>query len=114
MQSRTLDISKVGSTRGRPRDPTLRTSTDSSDRKARLTDGFCDLALAIFMMDNSTLHLTLGNELAWDCILLLMEKRRFGGIVSAAARWPDVDSRTFLHELASSMLTSWYVVKPPR
>ncbi|THH28349.1 hypothetical protein EUX98_g5846 [Antrodiella citrinella] len=81
-----------------------------SNHHVRLTEGFCDLALAIFMADNATLHATLGNELAWDIIFQLLEKRRYIGVVSAVARWQPNESQLFLHELAASVLKSWTAV----
>jgi len=109
MSGWTLDVSKVGvrPTHGGAYDPPFRSPADLSEQKSRLTEGFCDLVLAVFMADNSTLHATLGNDLAWDCILLLLERRRYVGVLSAVARWPVKDSRLFLQELAASVLKSW-------
>ncbi|KAH8078418.1 hypothetical protein BXZ70DRAFT_1012762 [Cristinia sonorae] len=102
-----LDISRVGLNRTKSKDPLFRGHHDLSDQATRLTDGFCDLVLAIFTQDSSTLHESLGNTLAWDLVLLLLEKKRFKGITSAMERWPSKSCRRFLLELAICMLTSW-------
>ena len=106
---RTLDVSKVGLKRDKSTEKPLRILTDLTDQTRRLTEGFCDLVLAVFTNDNSTLHDTLGNVLAWDCILLMIERRRFPGIIHAVAGWPQGSRILFLRELASLVLKSWYV-----
>ncbi|TCD66038.1 hypothetical protein EIP91_001894 [Steccherinum ochraceum] len=88
--------------------PAGRPQPEFQGRCGRLTDGFCDLALAIFKSNSSILHETLGNNAAWDFILLLLERRRLTGIIDAMMAFPTADCRTtFLRELGAFILRSW-------
>lgn len=109
LSSRTLEAPQAIACYDRFQDPSSSFLSHQSGRASHLTEGFCDLILAIFMQDNCTLHETLGNELAWYCIHLILEQRRFAGLIEAVAKWPHDTRQQFLHELAASIFQSWCV-----
>lgn len=46
-------------------------------------------------------------KLAWELILLSMEKERTDNIVAVLLKWPPIETQLFLRQLAVVKLSGW-------